>query len=129
METYWTTVFTQPATVTMPECTQQPVQDSIPTPIKPEEIRTARPSLAISPGLDDITAFQFRAILLGIIVRIFNLILWCENLPKHLTISRTIFIPKKSQASLPGEYRPISISSVFARVLHKIIAQRIDANI
>ena len=61
--------------------------------------------------------------------RIFNLILWCENLPKHLAISRTIFIPKKSQASLPGEFRPISISSVFARVLHKILAQRIDAKI
>ena len=43
--------------------------------------------------------------------------------------SRTIFIPKKSQASLPGEFRPISISSVFARVLHKILAQRIDAKI
>ena len=74
-------------------------------------------------------ARQFRAIRLGIVVRIFNLILWCENLPKHLAISRTIFIPKKSQASLPGEFRPISISSVFARVLHKILAQRIDANI
>ena len=45
------------------------------------------------------------------------------------TISRTIFIPKKSQASLPGEFRPISISCVFARVLHKILAQRIDAKI
>ena len=87
------------------------------------------PSLAVSPGPDGLTARQFRAIPLGIIVRIFNLILWCENLPKHLAISRTIFIPKKSQASLPGEFRPISISSVFARVLYKILAQRIDANI
>ena len=104
-----------------------PVQDSIASPIKPEEIQAARPFLVISPGPDDLTARQFRAIPLGIIVRIFNLILWCENLPKHLAISRTISISKKSQASLPGEFRPISISSVFA-VFHKIIAQRIDAN-
>ena len=29
MEPYWTTVFTQPATVTMPECIQDSVQDSM----------------------------------------------------------------------------------------------------
>ena len=129
MEPYWTTVFTQSATVTMPERTRHPVQDSIASPIKPEEIRAARPSLAVSPGPDGLTALQFRAIPLGIIVRIFKLILWCENLSKYLAISRTIFIPKKSQASLPGEFRPISISSAFARVLDKILGQRIDANI
>ena len=61
MEPYWTTVF--------------PRQDSIASPIKPEEIRAARPSLAVLPGPDGFTARQFRAIPLGIIVRIFNLIL------------------------------------------------------
>ena len=110
MEPYWTTVFIQPATITMPECTQHPAQDSIASPIKAEEIRAIGPSLAISPGPDGLAARQFRAIRLGITVRIFNLILWCENLPKHLAISRTIFIPKKSHASLPEEFRPISIS-------------------
>ena len=129
MEPYWTTVFTQPATVTKPECIQHPVQDSIASSIKAEEIRAARPSLAVSPGPNGLTARQFRAIPLGIIIRIFNLILWCENLPKHLEIFRKIFIPKKSQASLPGEFRPISMSSAFARILHKILAQRIDAKI
>ena len=52
------------------------------------------PSLAVPPGPDGLTARQFRAIPLGIIVRIFKLILRCENLPKHLAISRTIFIPR-----------------------------------
>ena len=61
MEPYGT-VFTQPATITMPECTQQPVQDSIASPIKVEEIRAARSSLAVSPGPDGLTARQFRAI-------------------------------------------------------------------
>ena len=41
IEPYWTTLFTQPVTVTMPECTQHPVQDSIASPIKAEEIRAA----------------------------------------------------------------------------------------
>ena len=43
MAPYWTTVFRQPATVTMPECTQHPVQDSILSPIRAEKIRAARP--------------------------------------------------------------------------------------
>ena len=89
MEPYWATVFTQPATVTMPECTQHPVQDFIASPIKADEIRAARPPLAVSPEPDGLTARQFQAIPLGIIVQTFNLILWCENLPKHLAISRT----------------------------------------
>ena len=80
----------------MPECTQYPVQNSIANPIKAEDIRVARPDLAVSPGPDGLTARHFRAIILGIIVQIFNLILWRENLPKHLAISRMIFIPKKS---------------------------------
>ena len=92
-------------------------------------IRAAGPSLAVSPGPDGLTARQFQAIPLGVIVRIFNLIIWCENLPKHLAVSRTIFISKKSQASLLGEFRLIPISSVFAGVLHKILARRIDAKI
>ena len=42
-------------------------------PIKPEEIRAARPSPAVSPpGPDGLTARQFRDIPVGIIVRIFN---------------------------------------------------------
>ena len=75
MEPYCTTVFTQLAIVTMPEYIQHPVQDSIASSIKAEEIRAARPSLAVSPGPDGLTVRQFRAIPLRIIVRIFNLIL------------------------------------------------------
>ena len=44
----------------MPEYTQHPVQNSIASPIKPEEIRAARPSVAISPGPDGLTTRQFQ---------------------------------------------------------------------
>ena len=53
MEPYWTAVFTQPAIVTMPKCTQHPVQDSIVSLVKAEEIRAARPTLAVSSGLSE----------------------------------------------------------------------------
>ena len=43
MEPYWTTVFIEPATVTIPESTQHPVQVSIASLIKPEEIQADPP--------------------------------------------------------------------------------------
>ena len=115
MEAYWTNVFTQPATNTKPQCVQRPSFEDVWKPITPEDIRAARPFLAVSPGLDGLTARQLRAIPPGVLTRICNLILWCGKLPEHLAISRTIFIPKKPGAKLPGDFRPISVSSVLTR--------------
>ena len=129
MEPYWTTVFTQPATVTMPECTQHPVQDSIARPIKAEEIRPARPSLAVSPGPDGLTAREFRAIPLGIIVRIFNLILWCVNLPKLGNLQNDLHFQEISCFSAWRIQIYLHLLCLFTRVLHKILAQRIDPKI
>ena len=66
--------------------------------------RAARPFLAMLPGPDGLTACQLRAIPPSVLTRICNLILWCAKLPEHLAILRTIFIPKKSGAKLPGDF-------------------------
>ena len=126
MEAYWTNVFTQPATNTKPHCVRRPPIEDVWQPITPENIRAARPFLAVSPGPDGLTARQLRAIPPGVLTRICNLILWCGKLPEHLAVSRTIFIPKKPGAKLPGDFRPISVSSVLTRLIHKVLAQRID---
>ena len=82
--------------------------------------------MAVSPSPDGHTARQLSAIPPDVLTRICNLIIWCGKLPEHLAISRTIFIPKKSGAKLPGDFRPISVSSVLSRLVHKVLAQRID---
>ena len=126
MEAYWANVFTQPATNTKPDCVRRPPIEDVWEPITPENIRAARPFLAVSPGSDGLTARQLRAIPPGVLTRICNLILWCGKLPEHLAVSRTIFIPKKLGAKLPGDFRPISVSSVLTRLIHKVLAQTID---
>ena len=56
MEAYWTNVFTQPATNTKPHCVRRPPIEDVWQPIIPENIRAARPFLAVSPGPDGLTA-------------------------------------------------------------------------
>ena len=126
MEAYWTNVFTQPARNTKPHCFRRPPIEDVWQPITSENIRAARPFLAVSPDPDGLTARQLRAIPPGVLTRMCNLILWCGKLPEHLAVSRTIFIPKKRGVKLPGDFRPIFVSSVFTRLIHKVLAQRID---
>ncbi|CAB0043079.1 unnamed protein product [Trichogramma brassicae] len=128
MEEYWSTVFTQPPVNTSPSVLhfQAPLLD-LWAPITPNEIRAARPSLSVSPGPDGLTSRQLRAIPLVIMVRILHLILLCERLPRDFTLARTIFIPKKTGAQDPGEFRPITVTSSLTRLFHRILAIRADS--
>ena len=122
MEAYQTNVFTQPATNIKPQCARRPPMKDVWQLTTPENIRAARPFLAVSPGRDSLTARQLIAIPPAVRTRIYNLILWCKKLPEHFAISRTVFISKKPRAKLPGDFRPISVFSVLTRLVHKVLA-------
>lgn len=98
------------------------------SPISTDEITRCRLRLATSPGPDNISSRELRAIPADILVRIFNLILWCERVPEKQRAASTVFIPKKAVASEPGDYRPITITSVLTRQLHAILARRMQAH-
>ncbi|KAK2577952.1 hypothetical protein KPH14_000751 [Odynerus spinipes] len=91
-------------------------------PIDPAEIKESLPEAATAPGPDGLTARQLRAVPLNILRRILNLFLLSGRLPKHLLESRTTLIPKKDGASEPGDFRPITVSSVLTRTFHKVLA-------
>lgn len=129
MESYWTNVLTQPATNTTPDCLQQHGELDVWGPITQEEIKAARPSMAVAPGPDGITSRQLRQIPLAILVRVLNLFLWCEKVPRFLTRARTVFIPKKPGSMEPSDYRPITITSTLARLFHRILANRLDGTV
>lgn len=54
----------------------------------------------------------------------FNLFLLEKRLPDKLERTKTVFIPKTENPETPANYRPISIASVIAKHLHRIIAMR-----
>lgn len=95
------------------------------SPISCEEVAAVNLPLNSAPGLDGITVRQWRAIPASIKALLFNIVLHCGGFPEDLLVSRTVFIPKKGDCSQPGDFRPISITSVVVRHLHKILAQRL----
>lgn len=54
-----------------------------------------------------------------------NLLLIGGKIPEFLFESKIILIPKKEEASNPGDFRPITVSSVLVRTFHKILVNRL----
>lgn len=98
-------------------------------PITEEEVRANYVERNSSPGPDGVAAAELMRMDPNILVRLFNLVLLCDRPPDRLLESRTVFIPKKDDPREPSEFRPITVSSVITRCLHKILAQRLDRNI
>ncbi|KAK8734334.1 hypothetical protein OTU49_006130 [Cherax quadricarinatus] len=57
-------------------------------------------------------------------VDLFNIWLYIGYLPKVFRKARTVLLPKVDCPEEPGQYRPITISSIIVRVFHKILAAR-----
>ena len=129
MEPYWKTVFTSTTDAVPPDFEAREPIPELWSPILTEEIKAALPPSGSAPGPDGLTASVFRGVPMSILVRILNLIIWCGRLPAHLATARTVFIPKKCGAVSPGDFRPISITSFFARCLNKILATRSEKHI
>jgi len=95
------------------------------SPISCEEVAATNLPLNSAPGLDGISVRLWRAVPSSIKALLFNIVLHCGGFPASLLVSRTVFIPKGGVCSQPGDFRPISITSVAVRHLHKILAQRL----
>lgn len=130
MEPYWRNIMERQASCTLAYEESLPVQqDGIWAPISCNDVRRSGPRLKTSPGPDGVSARELRAVPDAILMRVFNLILWCGELPEHLLACRTVFIPKSSNAREPGEFRPITISSVITRQLHSILSKRLAVGV
>lgn len=120
---FWRQVLTADSVSSVPDEPATPIND-LWLPISIDEIANSRPSATSKPGPDNISARTLKRFPDPLLVRLYNLILWCGELPMNISRSRTVFIPKKSDSSAPGDFRPISIPSVLVRGLHTILARR-----
>ncbi|MGL5294697.1 MAG: RNA-directed DNA polymerase [Aeromonas sp.] len=94
-------------------------------PIGVEELRTSLKTLTSKAvGMDKLTATDLLSWHLPTLVGLLNLILLTENLPTPLARSRIMMIPKLSSPLDNNDYRPLAISPILTRALHKIIARR-----
>ena len=81
-----------------------------------EEIKSNFPSKNTSSGREMISPRLLSSVPAGVLVRLYNLMLWCGGLPKRLLASRTVLIPKKADVRSPGDFRPITVSSIISRM-------------
>ena len=99
------------------------------TPMNSDDIRTF-PANTTASDPDGMTA-RMRKIPLDLLVRVYNLIMWCGSALSFLLESVILItlISIKSKAREPAYFRPITISSVWIRTLHKILAGRLARKI
>ncbi|CAK9834615.1 Retrovirus-related Pol polyprotein from type-1 retrotransposable element R2 (Fragment) [Anthophora retusa] len=80
-------------------------------------------------GLDGINRDDLRKANMADLVGLLNIVFGLRRTPSVLRHNRTVLIPKKGDLSIVSNWRPITISSLFTRLLHKILASRLSENI
>lgn len=94
-------------------------------PITEAEVITIRLPMSSAPGLDGITVRRWFTEIPAILrAAILNVFMAAGAVPPRFRDSRTVLVPKSADRMEPANYRPISISSVVLRHLHKILAKR-----
>lgn len=94
-------------------------------PISVEELRGSLRTLTTKAvGLDRTAATDLLSWHLPSLASVLNLILLTENLPAPLARSRITMIPKIPTPAENSDFRPLAISPILTRALHKIIARR-----
>lgn len=93
-------------------------------PISADDIGTCELDLDSAAGPDGITVANWRGVSVKVRALFYNLILINGSLDEELKRARTVLIPKGTGIISPDNTRPLSISSVVVRQLHKILAKR-----
>ena len=97
-------------------------------PITSEEVTEALKTTKAdtSPGPDGRTIQDLKGLQADHLVWAFNSIMYFGQPPQSWTKGRTVLIPKTDKPTQPGQFRPVTISSVLLRTLHKIVARRLQ---
>ena len=94
--------------------------------ISDEEVCNSLKSFGVTAaGTDSRRVIDLKLVNAGVLALTLNLLLLVKALPHTIEEARTTLIPKGARPTAPGEFRPITVSSVVTRLLHKILAKRI----
>lgn len=131
MEPFWTSIMTE-----KDETLRPPIEGIPPSmitalwdPITINDIDSNLLRHGTAPGRDNFSMKDFKSIPTPVWAKLFNLFMMLKWIPKSLLESRTIFLPKVSVPDRPGQFRPITISSVICRLFHKILTSRVAAGV
>lgn len=92
-----------------------------------DDVKRTELMLKKSKGLDGVSVRAWKQIPRSVRALFYNVILFHGVVLPRLSKARTIFIPKTKNPSNAGEFRPISITSVIQRQLHRVFVKRLTA--
>lgn len=98
-------------------------------PVTRDDVRRSLPPCSTATGPDGMTARELRSVPFTHLALLMNLILWIGEVPRILAVSRTTFIPKVPEATRPEDFRPIAVAPNLLRMLHKVLARRIQGSV
>ncbi|KAF8562518.1 hypothetical protein P879_12038 [Paragonimus westermani] len=90
-----------------------------------ETEKALRDSKGTAPGVDRFQTGDFLKWNLEVVTQLLNLMLVLESPTAQLSLARLTFVPKIDEPVTPTDYRPIVVSFVLQRMLHKILAKRV----
>ena len=126
MEPFWVNVLTQESRAVPHFQESDNDVKELWQPITMEEVKAAKLSSRTAAGPDGLSAKDLARIPSAVQLCLYNLFMWCEQLPESLLASRTIFIPKRGHEDEHDKYRPITVSSVIVRTFNRILARRLE---
>ncbi|GBN40131.1 Retrovirus-related Pol polyprotein from type-2 retrotransposable element R2DM, partial [Araneus ventricosus] len=100
------------------------IASNLMSPITTDEIGKCFPKNGSSPGPDLSSVGELRQVSKFELAKIFNIFLLCRRVPDRFCRAKTVFLTKKRDAVHPGDFRPISLTPIPARLFSKILARR-----
>lgn len=127
---FWKSIYTRSQSTRGQRFT--PHNNNMPTsdlwaPITEDDIKASEPNRSAAPGIDGITAQEWRQIPRKLRATFYNLLMLRGEVDQEFLRARTVFIPKVEDPKTPGEFRPISIASILIRQFHRIFARRLQS--
>lgn len=124
---FWSTLFSRPSP---PEARSPiPLRDTLTVdgPVQASEVEQAinNTKATTSPGPDGITLQDIKLLDKDLLCWAFNAILYYGQVPPTWASGKTILLPKVPEPNLPGEFRPITITSLLLRLYNKILSRRL----
>ncbi|KAH7986673.1 hypothetical protein HPB52_024817 [Rhipicephalus sanguineus] len=94
-----------------------------------DDIKSAMPLRNTASGPDGFSAKRLHSCPMILLRILCNILIMQKRLPLLLCNARTVFIVKMPGASTASLHRPITVSHVLTRLLHKIFVRRLMASI
>ena len=124
--TFWSSYFGKESIPDNEQIEQRAELTELWTPLGTEDVKPAiKHQRGKAPGPDRLDYHQVSRTWDIVIVSFLNAILLTGQIPEALTRCRTVLIPKKCDLIDPAECRPITMSSIFLRILNSVLAKRV----